>query len=55
MNKYIVKEIYEADFGCEGLPDGQCPKVIVHLEDESGKKLSMQMDDEWLVEQSIDE
>ena len=34
---YMVVEIIEPDFGCEGIPDGQEPRCEVVLENENGK------------------
>ena len=55
MKIYKVINIYEADFGCEGLPEGQSPKVIVHMEEASGEEKIVQADDIWLINQNIDE
>lgn len=52
---YIVKDILEPDFGCEGLPDGQelCCEVI--LEDgESGERVTVKAPDAELYEKGID-
>lgn len=52
---YIVKDILEPDFGCEGLPDGQelCCEVI--LEDqESGQVLTVKAADAELYEKGIE-
>lgn len=52
---YIVKEILEPDFGCEGLPDGQelCCEVILE-ESESGETLTVKAPDAELYEKGID-
>lgn len=55
MKEYKVKEIYEADFGCEGLPEGQRLKVVVRLVDMDGNETSIQAEDEWLIKQDINE
>ncbi len=52
---YIVKEILEPDFGCEGLPDGQelCCEVILES-GESGETLTVKAPDAELYEKGID-
>ncbi len=49
---YIVKDIIEPDFGCEGLPDGQEPCCEVLLEDDRGVS-SVRMPDRELYEKDI--
>lgn len=41
MKKYIVKDIEEPDFGCEGLLDGQVITDKVILEAENGDIISI--------------
>lgn len=55
MKKYIVSNIYEADYGCEGLKEGENIKVIVDLMDETGQNLRMEAEDAWLLQQKIQE
>lgn len=55
MKKYIVSNIYEADYGCEGLKEGENIKVIVDLIDEMGQNLRMEVEDDWLIQQKIQE
>jgi len=51
---YIVKEIIEPDFGCEGLPDGQEPCCEVVLTDEDGKNsVTVKVRDAELYEKDI--
>ena len=53
--KYTVKNIYEADFGCEERIDDNGLKVIVYLEDECGKITKVEQLDSYLIENSINE
>ena len=53
--KYIVSEIIEPDFGCEGLPDGKEPECEVVLCTETGEKLSVMIPDKELYEKQITE
>jgi len=47
-------EIYEADFGCEGRPDGQETMVMVCLKSEkSGLEHTIQIRDSYLDEKGI--
>lgn len=50
---YIVKEIIEPDFGCEGLPEGQEPLCEVILMSETGKVLKITVPDKELYEKEI--
>lgn len=53
--KYMIKQIDEADFGCEGRPDGYVPMVKVYLEDESGVEMIIEMEDAKMYERQLDE
>lgn len=49
-----ILEIYEADFGCEGRPDGQETMVMVCLKsDKSGLEHTIQIRDSYLDEKGI--
>ena len=51
---YRVLEIYEADFGCEGRPDGQETMVMVRLKSEkSGEEHTIQVRDADLEAEMI--
>ena len=52
---YIVKHIYEADYGCEERPAGYKPKDIVVLSDDSGVEIRLEIADEELVSKGINE
>lgn len=53
--KYTVKNIYEADFGCEERFDEGGPKVLVYLEDECGEIVKIEQYDNYLLEKKIKE
>lgn len=55
MKKYTIIRIYEPDFGCEGLPDGDVLKDDVVVKDESGNVITMQIPDAMLYSIDIDE
>lgn len=50
-----IKQIAEADFGCEERMPGEKLKCLVSLEDETGKVRRLEAEDEWLTEQGLDE
>ena len=52
---FIVKEIIEPDFGCEGLPDGQEPMCSVILSDGNGSELTVEVPDRELYAKEITE
>ena len=53
--KYIIKQIVEPDFGCEGQPDGYIPMVKVCLGDENGVETIVEMEDAQMYERQLDE
>ena len=53
--KYIIKQIIEADFGCEGRPDGYIQMVKVYLDDEIGVETIVEMEDAKMYERQLDE
>lgn len=55
MATYIVKQIYEADFGCEGMPDGSEIQAEVLLRSESGEEISVMVPDKELYAKDINE
>lgn len=55
FQKYIIRQIDEADFGCEGRPQGYVPMVKVYLEDESGAELIVDMEDAVMYDRQLDE
>lgn len=50
-----IKQITEADFGCEERMPGEKLKCLVILEDESGNVRCLETEDEWLTEQGLNE
>ncbi len=50
---YIVEDIIEPDFGCEGLPDGEEPCCEVILKDNDGKTMTMKVADAELYGKNI--
>ena len=50
-----IKQIAEADFGCEERMPGEKLKCLVILEDKSGNVRYLEVEDEWLTEQGLDE
>lgn len=52
---WIIKQIAEADFGCEERMPGEKLKCLVILEDESGNVRCLETEDEWLTEQGLNE
>lgn len=52
---YTITRIDEADFGCEGRPEGYIPMVIVYLEDEYGGAEVIEMEDAQMYHRALDE
>ena len=50
-----IKQIAEADFGCEERLPGEKLKCLVILENENGETRRLEVADEWLTEQGLDE
>ena len=50
-----IKEILEADFGCEERQQGEKLKCLVRLEAEDGQIRELEVEDEWLYAQGLDE
>ena len=50
-----IKQIFDGDYGCEELAEGQSPKVCVTLVNESGQKKYVYVEDKWLVDRELDE
>ena len=50
-----IKQIAEADFGCEERLPGEKLKCLVILETENGETRRLEVEDEWLTEQGLDE
>ena len=50
-----IKQIAEADFGCEERLPGEKLKCLVILENENGETRRLEAEDKWLTEQELDE
>ena len=50
-----IKQIAEADFGCEERLPGEKLKCLVILENENGETRRLEVEDKWLTEQGLDE
>lgn len=50
-----IKQIFDGDYGCEELAEGQSPKSCVTLVNESGQKKYVYVEDKWLTDRSLDE
>lgn len=55
MTIYTITRIDEADFGCEGRPEGYIPMVTVYLEDEYGREEILEMEDAQMYHRALDE
>ena len=53
--RYIVKNIQEADFGCEERPNGVGAMVLLRLRDESNQEINMEVADAELLAKDINE
>jgi hypothetical protein len=51
---WIIKHIFDGDYGCEEIEEGSKQKVSVTLENESGKLRYETVEDDWLVEKGLD-
>lgn len=52
---WTVKQLQEADYGCEERMPGEPVMTIVTLESEDGRVCQFEVADEWLRIQEIDE
>lgn len=55
MKSHLVINLVEADFGCEGRPEGMKLQTEVVLRDMEGNVITVTVDDEDLVKKSINE
>jgi len=53
MTAYVVTEIKEEDFGCEGMPEGYTRKDEVLLRAVDGEKICVKVSDKELYEKNI--
>ena len=52
---YTITRIEEADFGCEGRPEGYVPMVKVYLKNEQGMERVLEMEDAMMYQRKLDE
>ncbi len=50
-----ILNIFDGDYGCEELKEGESPKVTVTLEDENGNRRFLSVKDSFLYEKKLDE
>lgn len=50
-----IKQILEADYGCEERMPGEALKCLVYLEDENGIRRQLEAEDDWLRKENLDE
>lgn len=55
MKYYTIVRIDEADYGCEGRPDGEEAMDSVWLEDENGERRIVRASDQMLYDRHLDE
>ena len=53
--QYKILNIYEEDYGCEGVPEGQEPMCRVQIQDEKGTEQWISIADRVLREQNLQE
>jgi hypothetical protein len=51
---WIIKHIFDGDYGCEETEPGSKAKVSVTLENESGEQRYESVEDDWLTENGLD-
>ena len=54
MNNKILK-IYDDDYGCEGVPEGQEPMCSVLIQDSQGNERWIKLSDKYLTENNLNE
>ena len=50
-----IKHIFDGDYGCEALEEGQKPKVSVTLINEAKEERFVSVEDAWLMEHGLEE
>lgn len=50
-----IIQIFDGEYGCEELVPGAKPKVSVTLENEIHEQKYVSVEDEWLIENHLDE
>ena len=54
MSRWIIKHIFDGDYGCEELAPGAKPMVTVTLVNDAGEEKTVSVEDEWLTEHGLD-
>lgn len=52
---WIIKQILEADYGCEERMPGEKLKCLVYLENDQGEQRRLEAEDDWLREWKLEE
>ena len=55
MAKWMIRQIFDGDYGCEERLPGEGPKVSVTLVNEDGLEKYVSVEDNWLTEQGLTE
>lgn len=55
MTKWMIRQIFDGDYGCEERLPGESPKVSVTLVDENGLEKYVTVEDNWLTQQGLTE
>ena len=50
-----IVQIFDGEYGCEEPASGAKPMVSVTLEDEQGNRKYVSVEDDWLVENGLEE
>lgn len=53
--QYKILKIYDDDYGCEGIPEGQEPMCSVLIQDSEGNESWIKLSDEYLTENNLNE
>ncbi|MCI7804465.1 MAG: hypothetical protein MR503_05235 [Oscillospiraceae bacterium] len=53
--KYKIMKIYDDDYGCEGVPEGQEPMCSVLIQDSHGAEHWIKLSDGYLTENNLNE
>ena len=53
--QYKILKIYDDDYGCEGVPEGQEPMCSVLIQDSKGNEQWVKLSDTYLTENNLSE
>lgn len=53
--KYKVLEIFDEDYGCEGVAEGAEPMCNIVLSDNNGNRKIMKLSEQYIAEKKISE